>query len=180
MKSKLIAISAISASLLAIVLTLGAYIELADVFMLTISSVFVILPLYYNSLKGSILTYLVGGIIAFLFSGFNVMSIVLPSYFAFFGLYPIIFWIMKSKNVKKIFKIIIGVIWSAIFIYGIFYYYTLVMQVPIGAFPAWAEWIVNYIEIVLGVLSVIFFFIYDKYVEVLIKVSNYYLRKIVK
>ena len=46
MKSKVVTLSAISAALTAIVLTLGAYIELVDLYSIVISSVFVILPLY--------------------------------------------------------------------------------------------------------------------------------------
>ena len=86
MKSKTIALSAISAGFVAIILTVGAYVEFTDVFMLAVSSIFVLLPLYFNSYKGSILAFIVGGVIAFLVSGFNILSIVFPSYFGFFGI----------------------------------------------------------------------------------------------
>ena len=52
MKSKFIAISAVSASFVAIVLIVGAYISFFDVYALLLSSVFVILPLYFNTYKG--------------------------------------------------------------------------------------------------------------------------------
>ena len=55
MKSKIISISAISAGFLALILTVGAYIEMVDLFCIVISSVFVILPLYYKSFIGSLI-----------------------------------------------------------------------------------------------------------------------------
>ena len=51
MKSRLLAISAISAALVAISLTVGAYVDMADIFSLVIASAFVLLPLYYDSFK---------------------------------------------------------------------------------------------------------------------------------
>ena len=46
MKSKVVTVSAISAALTAIALTLGAYIELVDLYAIVISSAFIILPTY--------------------------------------------------------------------------------------------------------------------------------------
>ena len=57
MKSKIISLSAISASFIAIALIIGAYIEITDLFMVVISSVFVLLPLYLKSYKGSFLLW---------------------------------------------------------------------------------------------------------------------------
>ena len=46
MKSKVISLSAISAALIAVSLTIGAYFEFADLFAVVIASAFVILPIY--------------------------------------------------------------------------------------------------------------------------------------
>jgi hypothetical protein len=59
MKSKLLAVSAISASLTAIILTIGAYVSMADLFCLTISSVTVLPPLYFKSYKAGFLSFLI-------------------------------------------------------------------------------------------------------------------------
>ena len=112
MKSKLITVSAISSALVAISLTIGAYFEVADLFSLVIASAFVIMPLYFNSKKASILTYLVGGVIALILSGFNfAYSLVFPSYFAFFGVFPILFNTLNEKKDITPLKVIIGLIW---------------------------------------------------------------------
>ena len=46
------------------------------------------------------LAYLAGGVIAFLCSGFNILSLVFPAYFLFFGVYPIV----KTKLVETNFR----------------------------------------------------------------------------
>ena len=180
MKSKIISISAISASLTALILSIGTFIEMADLFCLAISSAFVILPLYKKSYKGSILGYFAGGIIAFLFSGFNFLSIVFPSYFLFFGLYPILMNFMRDKNVKKIFIIIIGIIWTIAFFYGAYFYYFFVLNLDIGVYPLWAEFIIENILIFLSVIAVPFYFFYDRYVHFVKIFLDKYLIKIVK
>ena len=114
MKSKIISLSAVSAAFTAIALTVGAYFEFADVFALVISSVFVILPIYLKSYKGSLLAYLAGGIIAFLCSGFNILSLVFPAYFLFFGIYPIIKTKLIETNFNKYVGFVFGLIWFII------------------------------------------------------------------
>lgn len=180
MKSKIISISAISASLTALILIIGAYVEMADLFCLAISSTFVILPLYKNSYKGTLLSYLAGGIIAFLFSGFNFLSIVFPSYFLFFGLYPIISNFMREKKVKNIIVIIIGLIWTVGYFYGLYFYYFSVMNMSIGVYPMWAEFIINNMLIFIGIIAVPFYFFFDRYIIVMRMFLDKYLKKIVK
>ena len=89
MKSKIISLSAISACFIAASLVVGTYFEILDFFMLVTASVFVLLPLYLKSYKGSFLAYLVGGVVAILCGGFN-FTLIYPAYFLFFGVYPII------------------------------------------------------------------------------------------
>ena len=100
MKTKVLSISAISAAFISIVLTIGAYIELVDLLAVVVSSVFVLLPLYYGSYKGSILASLCGVIIAFLCGGLNILSLVFPTYLLFFGFYPIFRSKITDKKVK--------------------------------------------------------------------------------
>ena len=177
MKSKIISISAISAALCAIALTVGAYIELADLFSLVVSSVFVIMPLYLKSYKGCLLTYLAGGVIAFLLSGFNIISLVFPSYFAFFGIYPILRSFMIEKNFNKIGRYVISVIWFLATVYGMYFYYTLIMHGVIENLPLWITQNVLYF---IAPIAVITFIIYDRFISVMRVFIDNYLRKIVK
>lgn len=177
MKSKTIALSAISAGFVAIILTVGAYVEFTDVFMLAVSSIFVLLPLYFNSYKGSILAFIAGGVIAFLVSGFNILSIVFPSYFGFFGIFPIVKSFMEGKRVKKIITHAVGLIWCVIAVYAIYLYYTFVMGSVLSGLPAW---VTDNIWIVIGVLAIIFYFVFERFVTVMQRFANYYLRRIIK
>lgn len=177
MKSKIVSISAIASALCALTLTVGAYIELADLFALVISSLFVIMPLYYKSYKGSILTYLVGGVIAFLFSGFNLLSLVFPSYFAFFGIFPIVRNVMIEKKLNKIVRYLISVVWFLAVTYGMYFYYTLVMQGIIDGLPIW---VVQNVMYFIAPVSIITFIIYDRYISVMQIFIDKYIGKIVK
>ncbi len=177
MKSKLIAISAISAGFIAILLTVGAYVQMLDLFVLVVASVFVILPLYYKSYKASVLSFLAGGVIAFLFSGFNFLSVVFPAYFAYFGIYPLISTLMREKKLKTVIRKIIGLIWCALAIYGIFFYYTLVMK---EAFTGLPEWVENNIYWILAVIAVIFYFVYDYSLLMCRRAVDKYLSRIIK
>lgn len=177
MKSKVVAISAISAGFIAILLTVGAYFEITDIFVTVFASCLVMLPLYNGSYKGAILTYLVGGVIAFMFSGFNVYSLVFPSYFLFGGIYPIIATYLRERKNKKVLVYIIGALYSVAFFIGIYYYYVLFMKAPINDLPAFIQ---NYIVLFVGGLGLIFYFVFDRCIVLVRKLSNYYLNKIVK
>jgi len=177
MKSKLIALSAISAGFVGIILTVGAYFELIDLFTLVISSVFVILPLYYNSFKSAFLTFLAGGVIAFLFSGFNIFTVVFPAYFLFFGLYPIVKFFTQDKRVNKTLFFILGLVWCVLSIFGIYYFYVFVMKIPFDGIP---KFIADYIEVFIGLLGVVFYLVYDRYLFVMRSFTHKYLSKIIK
>ncbi|MBE7089795.1 MAG: hypothetical protein E7362_03215 [Clostridiales bacterium] len=177
MKSRKLAISAISASIIALILTLGAYVEVTDVFCVILSSIFVILPIYYKSYVGCFLTYLAGGVLAFMFSGFNVFSIVFPSYFAFFGIFPIVKCIMADKNFNKWFGIIIGAIWCVASAYGLYFYYTAVMGLNFINLP---EWIANNILYFVGALGIVFYVLFDRFIYFSRIAIDRYLGRIVK
>ena len=177
MKSKVISISAIASAFVAICLTIGAYIEFADLFVIVISSAFVILPFYYKSYKGCVLAYLCGGVLAFLLSGFNVFSVVFPSYFAFFGLYPIIRQICVDKRINKILYFAIGLVWFVATVYGMFFYYTLVMGELFSDLP---EFILKNVLWILPIVAVFVFFIYERFVFVVRVFTDRYLGRIIK
>lgn len=163
MKSKTISISAISAGFLALILTVGAYIEMVDLFCIVISSVFVILPLYYKSFIGSFLTFIVGGVVALLFSGFNFISLVFPSYFFFFGLYPVVTFLMREKRINKLVIFIVGLIWCVSYFYGAYFYYTLIMNMTIENLP---KFIADYILYIVPIVGAIFYVIYHRFIYV--------------
>lgn len=176
MKSKILALSAISAGFISLFLTLGAYFEIVDLFMVVTASIFVLLPLYYKSYKGAFLVFLAGGTIAILCSGFN-FSLVFPAYFLFFGLYPIIKIIMINKNVKKCLCIIIGLVWIISASYLCYFYYTLILN---GIFEGLPTWLEDYIIYGVGIISIVFFFIYDRFIVIFYVNMRKYLSKILK
>lgn len=177
MKSKIISLSAVSAGLTAIFLIIGAYIELFDLFTVIIASVFVILPLYYRSYKGSLLCALAGGVVAFLCSGFNILSLVFPAYFAFFAFYPIAKFYMMEKQINKYICLIIGLIWLVAVAYGCYFYLVFIIG---GAFDGLPLWIIDYVVYIVAGVAVIFYFIYDRFLLVARFMADKYLRRIIK
>ena len=99
MNSRLIALSAVSAGLSAVFLTLGAYFQVVDIFCIVLAAIPVTLPLYRESPLAAVLSFLAGGLLAFIFAGMNIMSLVFPAYFAFFGWHPIVNYLFRKKNV---------------------------------------------------------------------------------
>ena len=176
MKSKVVSLSAISASFIAVALTIGTYFELADLFMLVTASIFVLLPLYLKSYKGSFLAFLVGGIIAVLIGGFN-LTLIYPAYFGFFGIYPIVKIKMLEKKVSKTLNIIICLILFLSLSFACYYYYVFVLN---GVFEGLPNWIEQYLIYILGIIAVVFYFIYDRFVIVMKYSLDKYLSKIVK
>lgn len=177
MNSKLIAISAISSAFVAILLIFGAYVQLFDVFTIVASSIFVTLPLYYKSYKASILSFLVGGVIAFMISGFNYLSIVFPSYFAFFGIFPIVQSFFNEKGVNKILGVIITLVWFIGVAYGLYFYYTGIMLLEIKDLPVWIS---NNIYWFISVFAVVFYCVYNRFIFITKKITNQLLQRIIR
>ncbi len=179
MKSKVIALSAISASFIAIILFVGAIVDLIDILMITAASVFVTLPLYYKSYKGSVLCYLVGGTIGALLAlgvGKLVVSIVIPSYFLFFGIYPITLRYMIKKNIKKAVRFVIGAVWCVGIVFGMYFYYINI----IGLIENLPEIIEKNIYLVLVVFGLIFYFVYERFLFVSSKLTDNIIKRILK
>ena len=177
MKSKVVAISAISAGLVAIFLTIGAYFSVFDLVSVVLASVFVILPTYYNSYVGSALTFLAGGTIAFIFSAFNIMSIVFPLYIAFFGIYPIVKCIMLEKKFNKTLGCVLGLIWCVAVTFGVYFYYTEIMGQPLNDLP---EFVQNYIMLFVAIVGAAFYFLFDRFIVLSKIIIDKYLGKILK
>ena len=154
MKSKVISLSAISAAFVAIALIIGGFFEITDLFMLILASVFVMLPLYLNSFKGSFLAY-----------------------FGFFGIYPIVKCKMLQKNFNKAWGIVIGLIWLIAVSYGCYFYYTLILG---GVFTGLPEWIYDYIIYGIGLIAIVLFFVFDRFVVVMRLLLDKYLNRIIK
>ena len=177
MKSKLIAISSISAGLISIFLTIGAYVEVADLVAVVFGSILTILPLYYKSYKASVLAYLVGGVIGFLLSGFNLLSLVFPAYFLFCGAYTIVKCKFIDVKFNKILGFVIGLIWCILFAYGLYFYYINVMH---GVFDGIPLNLQNYVIYAVGIVALLFFIVYNRFVVVIRRFIDYYLYRILK
>lgn len=178
MKSKILALSAISAGFIAICLTIGAYIEFTDIFAVILASVFIVLPLYLKSIKGSVLSSIAGVTIAFLCSGFNFYSLVFPAFITFFGIYPIIKTIFIDRKVNKILAYFIGLIWFVAVAYGVFFFYFyLVLNGVLTDLPLW---IINNIYWLIAPVAIIFYVVYERFIVAVNIVANKYLKKIIK
>ena len=177
MNTKIITISAVSASIVALFLTLGAYISLIDLVSVLIASAFVLLPVYYNSYLGCFLTYLAGGVIAFILSQFNILSIVFPLYFGFCGVYPFLMCMAIDKGFNRAIFVVLTLIWCVGAAYGTYFYYTLVMKNVLEGLP---EFIAKNIYFAVGVIGVVTYFLFDRFVFSTRILINRYLSKIVK
>lgn len=177
MKTRVLTLSAISASFVALFLTLGAYIEFIDLIAVLFASIFVILPIYYNSYLGCFLTYLAGGALAFILAQFNFLSLVFPLFFGFFGLYPFLMCLAADKKFNRILFIVLCLIWCIAVTYGTYFYYTLIMKNALEGLP---DFIINNIYIVLFVLGFVIYFVFDRFVFSARILINRYLSKIIK
>ena len=177
MKTRVITISAVSAALVSVFLTLGAYIAFIDLIMVLIASVFVLLPVYYGSYLGCFLTYLAGGVSAFIFSQFNFLSLVFPVYFGFFGIYPFLMCMAYDKGFNKLLFSVLCLIWCIAATYGTFFYYTFVMKNVLDGLP---QIITDNIYYVLSILGGLVYFIFDRFVFSVRILINRYLDKIIR
>ena len=136
------------------------------------------MPLYLKSYKGCFLAYIAGGVLALICSLPTItFSVTLPAYALFSGLYPIIKNILTDKGVNKYVNLIIGLIWCVLACYGVYFYYTSVMNLSINNLP---KFISDYILFFVGLMGVAFYFVYDKFLNVTKYVIDKNLGKIIK
>lgn len=178
MKSKVLALSAISAGIIAILLTIGSIFNFADICVVIFTSLVIILPIYLKSYKGAFLSFLVGGVIA-LFTSIQYLSlsIVLPAYASFFGIYPIIRLLMMEKNVNKWIIFIVGTIWCIACFYGLYFYCLGIIGLSFEGVPAFIQ---QYILLFIPPVAFIFYVVYDRFILVGKKLFDKYLPKIIK
>lgn len=177
MKTRVLTLSAISAAFVALFLTLGAYITFIDLISVLIASVFVILPIYYGSYLGCFLTYFAGGVLAFLLSQFNFLSLVFPVYFGFFGLFPFLMCMAYDKGFNKLLFTVLCLLWCIAATYGAFFYYTLIMKNVLEGLP---QILTDNIYYVLFILGALIYFLYERFVFSVRIIINRYLSKIIK
>lgn len=177
MNSKNIAVSAVSASLIAVFLILGAYITVLDISSVVIASLFTLIPLYKKNYLGAFLCFLAGGVIAFMCYGFNPITLVFPSFFAFFGIYPIVSTKMLEKGVKVAILYVIGIIWCVAVCYGLYFYYTLFMGLNLHNMPLW---VMNNIYYILAPVAIAVYFVFEFFIRFGKRFLFYYLSKIIK
>lgn len=178
MKSRVLALSAITAGVIAICLILGSFLSVMDITLTVLTSIVIMLPLYLKSYLGAFLSYLAGGLIALIFTAqFLGVSFVLPSYALFFGIYPIVKTLLQQKNVNKVLTFIIGAIWCVLFFYGLYFYYTLIMGLSFTGIP---QFIINNVLFFIAPFGLVFYIIYDKFVAVGKLFLDKYLPKIIK
>ena len=85
-----------------------------------------------------------------------------------------------DKKVKKIILHTVGLLWCVAAFYGIFFYYTLVMGLDFANLPEQLSWLNDCLIYAVGVLGVIFYFIYDRFLTVIRALIDRYLGKIIK
>ena len=174
MKAKLIALSAVSAALTAIILSAGAIFELIDLVTVCFAPMFFSMPLYFNSKKGAFLASFVGGIIALMVNPFSLVGVF---HFGFMGIYPILKYIFITKNKKQFLFKTLSLIWFIVVCIGAYFFYFKVLGgVPNEVFglPEWS-W-----PLIITGLAVVFFFLLDKCIYVVQYSVFRILNKIIK
>ena len=190
MKSKAIALSAISAGFCALLLTLGAYFEIIDLISVIVATVFIILPYYYGSKKGCVLAGLVGGVVALFISGFNFISLVFPFYFLFTMPLTLINVLLSEKTFfKGAVWFFVKLLWTLAVGYFLLWYYTAIMGIPLtydlnlfGKTIDLSSYdnIYYYFLLAYGLLIMVFFWVYDKFIVATKIATDRLLKRILK
>ena len=127
------------------------------------------------------MAYLVGGVLGLIFGWFNfIYSFVFPAHFVFFGVYPIVNCLLKDKKVKRYISHLVGLLWCVATFYGIYFYYTIIMNLDFANLPEYLSWINDYIIYAVGVLGLVFYFVYDRFIAIIRALIDRYLGKIIK
>ena len=162
MKTRTLTLSALSASLATVVLILGTvFAEALDLFAVIIAPVILAMPLYIDSIKGSLLATLVAGILALLLTGFNIANLLYISYFTFFGFFPIVKYYVMTRRKSKILYYLLCCLWCVLAIIGIYYFYTAFLGLGLDLIIPISPSVMPFI---LAGVGVIVFFLMDAYV----------------
>ena len=162
MKTRTLTLSALSAALATVVLILGTvFAEALDLFAVIVAPVILAMPLYINSIKGSLLATLAAGILALLLTGFNIANFLYISYFSFFGFFPIVKYYVMTRRKNRILYYVICCTWCVLAIIGIYYFYTAFLGLGLDLIiPIKPE----VMPVILAGFGVLVFFLMDAYV----------------
>ena len=152
-KSHVIALSAVSAALSVIALALGTVFSVLDISMLMIASACIMLPLAKDSLKGAFLSYgataLLSLIFCITFKGYAVVAL----YALFFGLHPIINYLIEKKGLNKYLFFAIKAVWFIGACFLMFYVFSVIEPFP--------EAVQKFAPLIISVGGLLLFVIYD-------------------
>ena len=115
--------------------------------------------------------------IAFIFSGFNFLIVTVPAYFVFFGVFPLVKNLMEEKNVNKYVRYLIGLVWCVLAVYGMFFFYKNVMSLDFSDLPVFVK---DNLVIVVGLLGVIFYVVYERFLTAFRRIIDELLKKVLK
>ncbi len=165
---KLIAVSAISSALGVVFLIIGAYFPTLDLSCLFMASITVMMPLSKNSVKGAFLTYGATAILALLFA---LSRFYLPLlYLMFFGLHPILNYLQfrGDKNLWFLFLVkgalFLGACYLMVFAFTMFTFEN--------------QFIIDILPIIVLILGVLFFIVYDFIMVRFQKMSNSIIKRL--
>ncbi len=149
--SKVIALSALSASLSLIFLVFGSYFSVFDLSCLFMSSLFIMFPLSKGSIKGAIISYLAVFVLSLVFCAGKFYMPIL--YGVFFGLHPVVNYYQVKTNKNKVLFNGLKLVWFLLTLFLMFYLFTL-FTVDLGVFQ-------KFIPIIIIVAGTFAFFVYD-------------------
>jgi hypothetical protein len=170
-KSFEIAISAISASLAVIFLSIGAFVPVFDLTAYMLSSIILMLPLSKKIYLGGFLAYIATVLLTLLISGGNFVY-VLPVAI-FFGLHPFINSMQLKYNVNKYVALIVKIIWFDISLL-LMYHFT---ELFIAENETISQFIIKYVYIAIPVLGSAFFVFYDWFIMRAQKIVNIFVER---
>ena len=150
-KSRVIALSAISAAFALVLLVLGSYIEVLDLSCLFMASLALMLPLAKGYRMGGFLAYLASALLAFILTGMRLQ--VLIPFAMFFGLHPLANDIQRKYKINVILATAIKAAWFIATLF-VMYYFT-------SMFIVEHEVIKQYINYVLVIGGGLVFIVYD-------------------
>lgn len=152
-KSHVIALSAVATALGVIAISLGTLFSAIDVSMLMFASVAIMLPLTKDSVKGAFLSYLACTILSLVFcltiKGYAVVCL----FALFFGLHPIINYVIEKKGLNKYLFFAIKSVWFIGACYIMFYFFSVISPFP--------QAVQKYAPLIIAIGGLIAFIIYD-------------------
>lgn len=165
-KSRIVAISAICTAFTVLVLFIGTIYSPLDLTALLIASIIVMVPLSKGSTLSAVLTVIASSVLSLFMCAFK-FHVILP-YALFFGLHPIVNYVVKKRGYKKLYWFIIKDVWFVLTMLLMQYFVHLIV-IDVAFIQRFMVWFI----IVFGALL---FFPYDymiikfqQYIDALVK-----------